>query len=844
MVQTDNIQGIIFDLDGVLVDKAKYHSLAWKRLAEELGFLFTEEDILDRRREYLQLLHKKGLKVGLGSASKNAKSILQKLKIYDLFDAIVDGEQINHTKPDSEVFEKCAEAMGLPFNSCLVIKDLYDAPFTKNEKRYLLETTNETIIFDQLGRICSFRVKAAYDQEMIQYIKAPAIELQYLKDKDIYQLTADDAKECIVEETENEIRFTYKQIGNRNIDIETRAFIEQDTIKMTLEIRNGEKLPVCQIRFPVAISRYQLDGRIGSETILRPYHAGQLIEAPSPKMLEADCPYTWMLRPENTNTGHYPGQTFAQFLAYYNDRAGIYAACDDTDGNIKVIKPVHRNGIRLGFQHVADWREKQKLGYCIILKGFVGDCYDAADIYREWFEKQTWAKPIKSREDIPQWLLELPFHVIFRIQGEVDAGPAKANDCFLPFEKNIPRLKEISERLESPVLPVIMGWEKNGPWVYPDCFPITGGEDSLKKFRSQLEELKWHLGTYSNGTRWVIGHYWSGYDGRKYLEEEKGRESFCRTLQQQEWKENWDSGWRESFACCIASSVTKGIAAEFQQKMLEYGVDYIQFLDQNVGCASFPCYSDSHGHVPMPDIWMTEEMEIFLNMMKSIEGEKRGEVVTALEQPCCEFFIPHIHICDVRPIPPGHSEWKKDFFPLYQYLFHEYILLQGTFGKGADPFHMRIKSAWNFVLGNLDGGILGSQGEFVDNLECYPWAVWKKNTGDQEKIIQIIKNLQILRRGSAKEFLAFGRMERPVELHKIPVARWEYENKIYEIPKIFHSFWKAPDGRNAAVFANWTEKEQTVTFSDKRLSSNSITITIPPLNGILKVEEKQNGISD
>jgi beta-phosphoglucomutase len=173
-INFDNIKGALFDLDGVLVDTAKYHYLAWKRLANELGFNFTEADnerlkgvsrmrsleillevgnysmdaaemekaatkknawyveylhqlddtaLLPGSREYLLYLRKQKIGVALGSASKNAPLILEKLKIADLFDAIIDGNSVSKAKPDPEVFLKGAEALNLPPEACMVFED-------------------------------------------------------------------------------------------------------------------------------------------------------------------------------------------------------------------------------------------------------------------------------------------------------------------------------------------------------------------------------------------------------------------------------------------------------------------------------------------------------------------------------------------------------------------------------------------------------------------------------------------------------------------------------------------------------------------------------------------------
>lgn len=167
-------KGAIFDLDGVLVDTARYHYQAWSMLARRLGFVFTPEDnerlkgvsrrqslefllevggvqateeekqswmqeknehyvqmiqriekeeLLEGAEEYLKQLRKRGIKTALGSASKNAATILERLGIAGLFDAIIDGNQVTNSKPDPEVFLKAADALGLQPGECVVFED-------------------------------------------------------------------------------------------------------------------------------------------------------------------------------------------------------------------------------------------------------------------------------------------------------------------------------------------------------------------------------------------------------------------------------------------------------------------------------------------------------------------------------------------------------------------------------------------------------------------------------------------------------------------------------------------------------------------------------------------------
>ena len=168
------MKGAIFDLDGVIVDTAKYHYLAWKELADELGFFFKESDnerlkgvsrmrsleillevggitaseseklemaesknaryvkmldnldkseLLEGAEDYLKKLKSERVLISLGSASKNAPLILEKLGIADLFDVIVDGNSVSKAKPDPEVFLKAAQMLNLSPAECCVFED-------------------------------------------------------------------------------------------------------------------------------------------------------------------------------------------------------------------------------------------------------------------------------------------------------------------------------------------------------------------------------------------------------------------------------------------------------------------------------------------------------------------------------------------------------------------------------------------------------------------------------------------------------------------------------------------------------------------------------------------------
>jgi len=168
------IKACIFDLDGVIVDTAKYHFIAWRNIARDLGFEFTEihnerlkgvsrmrsleillevggitldektkdalakrkneeyleyitkmtpDEILPGTTDFLKDLRKNGILTALGSASKNSMIILKRLNISSMFDVIIDGNKVSKAKPDPEVFLKGAEELKIPPANCIVFED-------------------------------------------------------------------------------------------------------------------------------------------------------------------------------------------------------------------------------------------------------------------------------------------------------------------------------------------------------------------------------------------------------------------------------------------------------------------------------------------------------------------------------------------------------------------------------------------------------------------------------------------------------------------------------------------------------------------------------------------------
>ncbi len=481
--------------------------------------------------------------------------------------------------------------------------------------------------------------------------------------------------------------------------------------------------------------------------------------------------------------------------------------------------PVHCDpGIRLGVAHVGDWPAmgKRTLEYDVVLGSFTGDWYAAAGLYRQWALLQHWAVPLYRRTDVPAWLLDSPPYITIRPQGILDDGPVFPVEEFLPYEKCLPLLERIATRLEAPLVAVIMGWERGGSWVYPDCFPPIGGDDSVTSFTRQARERGWHIGSFCNGTRWVMSHHWNGYDGTAYYREHDGERTVCRTATGQPWEENWDRGWRPSYACCLGSKPTRDIATVFIRRLLGWGLESIQFFDQNLGAATFPCFAADHAHPPMPGKWMAEQMRRLIADFHAVADDLgESEVIHSTEQPANETCLPLFQQCDCRVFPPGYG---GNFIPLYHYLYHECIIIQGGMGGGPEPYHLPIRNAYNGVLGEIPGAVMIGDGTLL-NKDTFNWAPWEPKVGNDDHALEVMRTVTALRRGPGRDFLVYGRMQPPAPVDGIAMVTWQHGDRAWQVPAVFHAAWKSPGGRFGVVLANWTEYPQEVALTDARLGT-------------------------
>ena len=502
--------------------------------------------------------------------------------------------------------------------------------------------------------------------------------------------------------------------------------------------------------------------------------------------LEADTPAAFELRPETFDCLHYPGYTFAQFLAAMGPRAGVFVAARDATGRPKQVKPLATDDgrIRLALAHLGD---PATVDTEVVVGGFTGDWEDAALLYREWALTQPWAaRPLAVREDVPAWLLDSPMPVVIRAAGVVDDGPADPNPAFVPYERALPALDALAEATGGPLMPILMAWEREGPWVYPESLPPIGGAASFAAFTAAARERGWHAGTFCDGTRWVVGHRFSGYDGRDHFVAAggPGRASPGPRAASRGRRTGTRSGAR-AIPACLAVDRTREIARDYVATLAgELGLDMIQFFDQNLGGTTFPCYAEDHPHPSVPGPWMTSEMTAFMGEVHDTAvaaaatsragGTTPGPAPTiaiSVESAPAEVHLGSIQLCDIRAVVDGHRAtdplWDGAV-PLFHFLYHELLPIQGGFGWAPEPHHVALRNAWNLVIGELPGGVLTPSGRLLDR-DTVNWAPWDAPVEDADAGLAVLRHGLALRRGAGRDHLVFGRMERTARVRGIPI---------------------------------------------------------------------------
>lgn len=649
------------------------------------------------------------------------------------------------------------------------------------------------------GSIVSFVSTYGLDREFLipNHNRLPLFKIELLDEHAVFTtVTSLDAKEVRIGRSDDDaaqnITIDYRSIGNLPLDARVKIRLPRSgtLTYWSLEWSNRTNLWIGHAQFPVIQAPFDNPINGGFSHILSSSLDGALSGPVEPSMSLGVYGGGQRNTPEVWRYSNYPGQgASTQMMAYYNDAGGLYMACEDAAGLPKFIQPLlEDSGVTMGIGHYPGTRgpDETKLPYNIVLGTFHGDWYSAAQIYRDWAEKQPFcATKLADRSDCPKWLTDSAVGIMFPMRGQADwDGPATVNPEYTPATNALPYLEKLAGALESPLMPIVFNWEHGGPWVQPDAFPPIGGEAAMREFMAKAKERGWHPVIYGDGLCWVVWQKNTDYDGMAYFHAHGGESAVARRWDGELLQDVWP--WRRNYVVCVGAQGGRQMVVDMTRRMAELGPDVIQQFDQGPGPRA--CYATDHGHPPVPGPWMTKAFDSLIK--RDIEAARSFNPAVAMS---CE------------GAPP--ETWLQDFqiwdarirnCPLFSFLYHEYINgHEGLYTNRISDEALRLSVAKALVTGYMINFTLRDKGRIA-----YDWdQPWTRAIPDQGAILDWANRTHQFRTGIARDYLVYGRMLRPWKVSNVA----ERDFGLGKEPGVQSATWRAQDGRIGVVLANYAD---------------------------------------
>jgi len=579
----------------------------------------------------------------------------------------------------------------------------------------------------------------------------------------------------------------------------------------------GQRLE--HIDFPTVVVPDRLVGQGGDARLFWPAMEGVVVEDMS---LRENWWWKWrpIEHPSMGWIGLYPSSCPMQFMAYYGPDAGLYLATHDAEGHPKGIEYHYHpdGGIFLDLRHLTNAVPDvaYSLPYEVVLGGFRGDWYDAAEIYRDWLEHSDMPAPPRFEDNpaVPAWYAESPVVIGYPVRGTKDLGDMTPNEYY-PYTNALPYLFRLAEELDSPVMALLMHWEGSAPWAPPYVWPPYGDAEDFKRFIAALHE-KGHLaGLYASGTGYTIrSNTDPSYDMGREFEEKRLVDIVVRDPEGKPAENGVCCGpqaQRIGYDMCPANEWVKDVVVREIAKILPSGVDYLQYFDQNLGGSCYRCYAKTHGHPPGPGIWQNQAMSDLYRRIQECLRRAGSRTVIGCEGAAGEPFRPYLLMNDNRNYLNLHAGTPV---PAYAFVNHEYVVNfmgnQNATHVFVDikrsPLNLHQRVAMSFVAGDLLTGILKGGGKL-----CWEWSGdWDAEGPDHDAVITLMRNLNAWRRFGGKPYLAWGRMLKPFSVEgtrDIPFIT--PRDQRISMPSLLTSRW-LHGGRTAQFLVNYTDTPQEV----------------------------------
>ena len=633
--------------------------------------------------------------------------------------------------------------------------------------------------------------------------------------------------------------FLFERLKGNDISAKVSVNAQEENIAWHITVENNTQLYLEWVEFPQITLAGALKGDGGEFELFWPAMEGQIIE--TTKLRKLHWSYKEIGGQSEGYSGFYPGSCPMQFMAYYNDKCGLYFAAHDGDHTPKTVE-FHdsEDGLVLEYRlFTGGARGVYDYGFDMIFEAFCGDWHDAADIYRTWMEKNTKMPPkLYENKRVPKWMRESPIVVLYPIKGTMDRGDMTPN-MYYPYANILPITKKFNELTESKVMALPMHWEGTAPWATPYVWPPFGGEKQFTEFVSEVHKQGNLVGVYCSGIGWTTESFLNPeldfsdkYDEKLICRTSKGTIEQSRIV---------GEPIRHGYDMCPESPKVADIVSGEVTSIAKSGCDYAQYFDQNLGGESCFCYSHEHGHPSGPGLWQNKAMERIFKKVYNELDKMDSDMIIGCEGAASEPFIGYLPFNDLR--------YNIGFFvgkptPAYSYLFHEYInnfmgnqnTIDWALDLEKDPECLLYRIAYSFVSGDMMTVCLGKDANIIWGWDT-PWEV---EPPKQEPIYRLMKNLNMWRR-EYKEYLHFGRMIKPLLVEgtqKYTIYLGSGNSTDFE--SLLTSRWQSKEGKEGQIIVNFLEKEQKCRVNASKLCMKpgedtqviSGEILIPPLSAV------------
>jgi len=558
-------------------------------------------------------------------------------------------------------------------------------------------------------------------------------------------------------------------------------------IACELSVTSAQEFVLRAIRFPGCVLPLPLGASVGDDRLLLPFMDGIVLQSPATNMsttMQAVCDY--------------PGTASMQMIADYATAAGIYFITYDRGGYRKQLGFYRSPQLCPQLEHypVVTPCRSYALPYPIGMGVLHGDWQAAADIYRRWATAQAWCRtPLAQRLDIPSWLLRAPLCYTIAMRGF--PLPAKETSYCQWLPQHI---REYQSVFNTPVTPILLGWEHFGYWITPDYFPPFEGDTAFREMTARLEQDDNRAMVFLSALKWTLRKTSpANYDGTaEFVQQGAGMAVMTATgvtcIAGSPTDDMGNYAW-----LCPGDSATVTLMSNNVYRCQNLGLTAVQ-LDQLVGGGVPPCYSTVHGHPVGGGNWSYSAVNTMLARLRR-EGKTRNpDFVLTIEEPG-ELFIPVLDAYLAREY--AENRWPREAkgvhgVPFFSYVYHQYLPGLGgdsvTISAGAQP-----QNVYALAVNLVDGKIPAA-------------AVWGQylpaQAVDAQQAAMLHAALDCIH-GYAHDYLLTGQRlaTPPLAVQEVPVACTNPATNttvVNYFPAVLHSKWLLRDGRIGYVLANHT----------------------------------------